>query len=168
MAIKKNKRFLLSFCRFNKGLSLLEFCVAMAVLLPFIYNVLGIMEYYRLSYLLEEKVDNAFGNRKEFVLKLDENFTVIKESKDNIKNLINDKLRKLRENNHCEIKYDFKLIKSTKNYEDTLVKRNIPQYFITLKSEMNFKECARMGGDFLNLMPNDIIKTKQILVTYEF
>ena len=46
------------------GLAFLESMVALVFLFPFIFEIMGIMDYYRISYTLEERINNEFGNRK--------------------------------------------------------------------------------------------------------
>ena len=60
----------------ESGLAFLESIVALVFLFPFIFEIMGIMDYYRISYTLEERINNEFGNRKEFAIKLDNNFKV--------------------------------------------------------------------------------------------
>lgn len=153
----------------NKGYSLIEFCLAMCVILPFIWNIIGIIDYYRLANKLEEKIENAFGNRKDFVLKIDERLNVDSNSISDLENLIREKVNKLKNNDTCGANYEGKLIqKRSLEMKNTQLKLPQETYYVMIKGDVDFKKCSKVGGDFLNIMPQDIVSKKYEMVTYEY
>ena len=144
----------------NKGLALMEFVTVLTCLLPFIYIILNILEYYRYSYTLEETVSNLFGNRKEFSLKLDNNFKIKPESKTAIDKLIHDKINELEKNNPLDIRYTGKLEEggSTNN-------AGLKNYFVHFSANLDVKKNSHF---LISVMPNNINIDKYLLVNYEF
>lgn len=153
----------------TKGYSLLEFCLSMCIILPFVWNIMGIIDYYRITNKLEEKIENAFGNRKDFVLKIDENLNVDSNSISDLKKLIEKKINRLKANNTCGIVYEGKLIKKTSpEIRNTKLKLPKTTYYVMIKGNMDFNKCSKVGGDFLNIMPKNIVSQKYEMVTYEY
>ena len=144
----------------NHGLALMEFVIVLTCLLPFVYIILNILEYYRYSYALEEIVENAFGNRKEFSLKLDNNFKITPSSRAKINQLINDKINELERNNTLNIEYKGELKKS-----NTINKAGLNDYFVHFHANLDFKKNSRF---LISVMPNNINIDKYLLVNYEF
>ena len=102
----------------ESGLAFLESMVALVFLFPFIFEIMGIMDYYRISYTLEERINNEFGNRKEFAIKLDNNFKV--KNLDDIDDVIRQKINNLKNNyNGLEATYKGTLqIENNRNQEN--------------------------------------------------
>ena len=151
------------------GLAFLESIVALVFLFPFIFEIMGIMDYYRISYTLEERINNEFGNRKEFAIKLDNNFKV--KNLDDINDVIRQKINNLKNNyNGLEATYKGTLqIENNKNQENIHVNYDLDKkYFVVINGKIDFLKNRRYGYDFLKVMPRNINITKKLLVTYEF
>ena len=151
------------------GLAFLESIVALVFLFPFIFEIMGIMDYYRISYTLEERINNEFGNRKEFAIKLDNNFKV--KNLDDINDVIRQKINNLKNNyNGLEATYKGTLqIENNRNQENIHVNYDLDKkYFVVSNGKIDFLKNRRYGYDFLKVMPRKINITKKLLVTYEF
>ncbi len=79
----------------SRGLSVLELCCIFCVVLPILFNLVGIIDYFRIQYLLDELIENEFGNRKIFIVKINEDLTIDNSEKNNIQETIKKKVDSL-------------------------------------------------------------------------
>ncbi len=128
----------------SDGFSLLEFCCILCVVLPILFNLIGIIDYYRLQYLIDEMVENELGNRKNFIVKVNENLIVTDQEKNKILNIVHVKVDSLQNvlNNldgtispNCQYNISGALIEKKK--DDALAKIFGNNYF---KGELNIKD----------------------------
>lgn len=61
----------------QNGLCVLELVILMMFFLPFSFVVLGLYNFERTLYLLDEVLENNLGNKNQFVIRIDQDLNII-------------------------------------------------------------------------------------------